>query len=70
MLITESTYSFSFPVLHQLSQELSTSDFMPTEEQKLILRQALRLLDLELSHQVAEHPDLAEQLTELFGPNH
>lgn len=62
MLATESTYLFSIPGLNQLSQELSTPDFVPTDAQKVILEQALRHLDLELTFQADEQPELVEQL--------
>lgn len=62
MLATKSTYLFSIPSLNQLSQELSTPDYVPTDIQKVILQQALRRLDLELTFQSAEYPELVDQL--------
>lgn len=62
MLATELPYLFSIPVLNQLFHDLSTPDFVPTNVQKVILQQALRCLDLELSFQAAEHPELADQV--------
>lgn len=57
MLVSESTYSFTVAAFHQLSLDLATPNFTPTAAQKIILEQALRLLDLELSFQAVEHPD-------------
>ena len=62
MLATETTYLYSTPGLNQLSHELSTPNFVPTDVQKVIIEQALRRLDLELSFQAAKHPELIEQL--------
>lgn len=58
MLVSGSTYSFTVAALHQLSRDMATPNFAPTAAQKIILEQALRHLDLELSFQAAEHPDL------------
>lgn len=57
MLVSESTYLFTVASLHQLSRDLANPNFVPTAAQKLILEQALRFLDLELSFQAVEHPD-------------
>lgn len=58
MIPDESTYLFSLACLNQLSRELATPDFTPTNAQKVIIHQALCLLDLELSFKVTEYPDL------------
>lgn len=58
MLVSESTYVFTATSLHQLSRDLATPNFAPTAAQKIILEQALRLLDLELSFQAADYPEL------------
>lgn len=67
MILTESTYPFSVACLDQLSRELATPNFTPTNAQKVILNQALRLLDLELGFKAAEHPDLVASINELLA---
>lgn len=57
MQVFGSTYLFAVASLHQLSRDLAKPNFVPTDAQKVILEQALRLLDLELGFQTAEHPD-------------
>lgn len=64
MILTESTYPFSVACFKQLSRELATPNFTPTNAQKVILNQALRLLDLELSFKAAEHPHLVASIEE------
>lgn len=59
MQVFESTYLFAVASLHQLSRDLAKPNFVPTDAQKVILEQALQLLDLELGFQFAEHPDFA-----------
>lgn len=62
MILTESTYLFSSACLNQLARDLATPNFAPTNAQKVIFDQALRLLDLELSFRAAEHPDLVANI--------
>lgn len=57
MSVSESTYLFTVASLHQLSRDLATPNFAPTAAQKIILEQALRLLDLELRFQAADYPE-------------
>lgn len=61
-MLSGSTYLFKVDSLHQLSCDLAEPNFVPTIAQKLIFEQALRLLDLELNFQAAEHPDVSETL--------
>ncbi|GAB2530648.1 hypothetical protein GCM10027085_21840 [Spirosoma aerophilum] len=57
MHVSESTYTFFMSSLSQLSHDIARPDFAPTDSQKIILEQAIRLLDLEVSFQVTEHPE-------------
>ena len=67
MIPTESTYQFSFACLNHLARELAAPNFIATDAQKVVLDQALRLLDLELSFQAAEHSDLVENINQWFN---
>ncbi|MEZ0487659.1 hypothetical protein [Fibrella aquatica] len=58
MHVSGSTYLFTVASLRQLSHDMDTPSFAPTAAQKVIFEQALRILDLELSLQAAENPDL------------
>ena len=69
MLVSGSTYSYSVAALHQLSLDLATPNFAPTASQKVILEQALRHLDLELSFQAGEHPEFAVALNQWLDLN-
>lgn len=62
MSVTESTDVFSIACLNQLAFDLATPGFVPNKAQKVIFNQALRLLDLELSYQAAEDPELVRRL--------
>jgi hypothetical protein len=69
MLIYESADLFSFPSLHQLSRVLVTPEFVPTDAQKAVLSLALKLLDLELSHQASEHPEFGARISSWLEEN-
>ena len=68
MLISGSSYSFTVASLGQLSQDLATPNFVPTAAQKVIIEQALRLFDLELSFQAIEHPDFPPAFDRWLDP--
>lgn len=62
MSVTGSSFVYSMPALHQLARDLAVPGFVPNDDQKMILIQALRLLDLELSYQANDHPEVAVTL--------
>ena len=68
MHVSESTYMFSISSLSQLSHDIARPNFAPTASQKIILEQAIRLLDLEVSFQVTKHPEYLQLIDQWLNP--
>lgn len=63
----ELSYLFSLPALATLSQQLTTPDFRPSLVQQLVLQRAVQLLDMELTYQTTEQPELLNIIDHLIS---